>query len=111
MWICDLSHILAQRICLTHFDGDALPSHHLPLVMRPILLPPSSVNQRLPSGPAVIPPPDRCADEQLQIQIPGSLEPEEMGVGAIQSQQLLMSTILDDLAVFDDQNTIGHTHR
>src|SRR5436853_7454529 len=34
---------------------DALSSHHLPLVMRPILLPSRSVNQRLPSGPAVIP--------------------------------------------------------
>src|SRR2546421_341999 len=33
----------------------ALSSNHLSDVMRPILLPLSSVNQRLPSGPAAIP--------------------------------------------------------
>src|SRR2546427_436020 len=33
----------------------ALSSNHLSDVMRPILLPLTSVNQRLPSGPAVIP--------------------------------------------------------
>src|SRR5205809_52725 len=32
-----------------------LSSNHLPDVMRPILLPACSVNQRLPSGPAAIP--------------------------------------------------------
>jgi hypothetical protein len=39
----------------THVGSDALSSNHLPDVTRPILLPLASVNQRLPSGPAVIP--------------------------------------------------------
>src|SRR6266700_3304691 len=56
----DTTHLLKRAsvflpMALVHRWHHTLSSNHLPSVMRPILLPSTSVNQRLPSGPAVIP--------------------------------------------------------
>ena len=47
----------------------------------------------------------------LRSHIPGRLQPEQMRIRAIDRQKRLVRAILNNFALLDHNDAIGHTHR